>query len=138
MLVKAYELSPKKQSIAYQLAAAYSAEGQKDKAESLLKDTYESETSNTQAKQAYVIILISNGKEADARKMFGDDASMFDNTSVASTYMSLKQYDKAIALYKKLALANPKDVNVRAAVASACLLYTSDACLLYTSDAADE
>lgn len=119
VLERAYELSPKKQSIAYQLANAYLMSGSIDKAEALMKETYESETSNYYAKQTYVVVMIMNKKEAQARKEFGTDALLFENSKVADAYVYLKQYDKAIALYKKLASQSPKDINARAAVAQA-------------------
>jgi len=116
-LEKAYELSPKKQSIAYQLASVYLGSGEKEKAEAILKEAYEVEKTNYEAKQAYIIALILNGKEAAARKEFTNDISLFENSRVAEAYMSIKQYEKGIALFKKLSLVDPKNVEARMAVA---------------------
>lgn len=119
ILEKAYELSPKKQSIAFQLATAQMNQGKNDEALALLKETYESDTSYYEAKRAYVVAMVLGGKEVDARKEFPNEIGLFENAQIAETYMSLKQYEKGIALFKKLALVDPKNIETRSAVAEA-------------------
>ncbi|MEN9524285.1 MAG: hypothetical protein RL536_354, partial [Candidatus Parcubacteria bacterium] len=106
ILEKAHELTPGKQTASIQLATAYINLGRKDDAVSLLKQVYESDPSNEEAKSAYVIGLILVNKDAEAHKMF-DPNPTFESERVAQVYLAIKQYDKAISILKKLVAATP-------------------------------
>jgi O-antigen ligase/tetratricopeptide (TPR) repeat protein len=121
LLEKAHELSPTKQSITFPLATQYINGNKIDEAVVLLKDAYESVPANTEAKAAYATSLVIAGKEAEARKLFGDDVALFENERIARAYTSLKQYDKAIALYKKLIGTSKQSVQLRAQLAQTYL-----------------
>ncbi len=117
LLEKARELGPTKQSILISLAQDYLSLGKNDEAVPLLKQAYESATENSQAKYAYAVGLVVSGKDSDARKMFNDDPTIFETSQMARVYSSLKQYQKAIDIYKKLLIASPKDVDLLGALA---------------------
>jgi Flp pilus assembly protein TadD len=118
LLEKAHELSPKKQSITFELVTAYLNLGDNmDKAIELVKSAYESAPDYYQAKFAYATTLVAGGREAEAKKLFADDPSLFTSAPMAQAYITRKQYSKAIEIYKNLVKTNPDDVNYRAQLA---------------------
>ncbi len=117
LLVKAHELTPAKQSVAFQLATVYINVGKKDEAVALLKQAYESDQTFGEAKSAYIIGLIFNDKEAEAKKLFGDDPTLFETERIAQAYVSIKEYPKAIVIYQKLVAADKTNIQLRAKLA---------------------
>ena len=112
LLEKALELSPKKQSIIYDLATSYlNLNTNIDKAVELMKGAYESAKSNSQAKISYATTLISAGKESEAKELFKDDPSALISPQIAQAYFVKKQYSKAIEVYKALVKSSPTNVN---------------------------
>ncbi|MEI6396962.1 MAG: O-antigen ligase family protein [Candidatus Taylorbacteria bacterium] len=116
MLETAQSLSPGKQSIDFDLAMAYINTGKPDKAIELLKTAYESATDYTQARLAYAAAMVYGGKEAEARNIFKDDPTVFNSETLARVFDSLKQYDKAIAIYKDL-ISKDNSIQLRAQLA---------------------
>ncbi len=102
LLEDAHLLSPAKQSIDFVLANNYINLGKNDQAISLLKQAYESDTEDLDAKNAYATALVIGGKEADAKALFGNDETLFNTPSMAEAYALAKQYPKAIAIYQAL------------------------------------
>jgi thioredoxin-like negative regulator of GroEL len=118
LLEKAHELSPKKQSISFELVTAYLNLGKDmEKAIDLAKSTYESAPYYYQAKFAYATTLVASGKEAEAKKLFADDPTLFTSTPMAQAYVTSKQYSKAIEIYKNLVKANPDEISYRGQLA---------------------
>ncbi len=113
LLEKAHTLSPEKQTISFALGTAYVNLGQSDKAVALLKQTYDSETSNTDAENAYLTTLIAAGHDADAQKLFGADQSLFNTEQVAQAYAIAKQYDKAISIYQNIIGTSTDQINTQ-------------------------
>jgi tetratricopeptide (TPR) repeat protein len=116
-LEKAYELTPRKQSMIFQLATAYLNSNKTDEAVKVLKEAYESEPSFAEAKSAYATALIIVGKEAEAKILAKDDPSLLESARIAQAYSVAKQYDKAVTIYKKLLEADPKNVQLKAQLA---------------------
>jgi predicted Zn-dependent protease len=102
MLENAHLLSPAKQSIDSVLANVYMNLGKNDQAISLLKQSYESATDDTDAKSAYAAALVVAGRDAEAKQLFDDDPALFNTENMAQAYMAAKQYPKAIAIYEAL------------------------------------
>ncbi len=120
ILEKAHELTPGKQMVAIQLASIYINTGKTDEALALLKTAYESDPSYGEAQSAYVTGLIIANKDAEAHRLFGTTTpSLFETDRVARAYLSIKQYDKAIEIYKKLLATDDKNVDLRAQLAQA-------------------
>jgi O-antigen ligase len=116
-LTEALRLSPGKQSIMTQLAVAYANVNKADKALELMKQAYDSAPANPQVRTAYASMFVIAGKEAEGRKVFVDDTALFESETMAQIYASLKQYPKAVALYKKLVVANPTNIQLRGTLA---------------------
>lgn len=117
LLEEGHRLSPAKQTLDFELATAYINTGKADQAVALLRQAYESAPSYDQAKNAYAISLVIDGKEALAHQLFGNDPAIFATQQMASVYASEKQYPKAIAIYEQLASSSPTDVNIHAQLA---------------------
>ena len=113
ILTKAHELTPRKPSVTIQLANIYLNKGDFEKSLGLLKEAYELEPSHPESGKAYLIGLIASGDEATARKLFGSDPSVFETDMSARAYTAAKQYQKAIDIYKKLIMTDPKNVQLR-------------------------
>lgn len=113
ILTTAHELTPKKQGVSIQLANVYVNKGENEKALALLKEAYESETSHTEARNAYMMGLIITGNEVEAKKLFGNMPEAFQTEQVARAYVVAKQYTKAIDIYKKLIAIDAKNVQLR-------------------------
>lgn len=113
ILESAYKLSPNKQSVAFELAQNYLNTGRVEDAAKVLKQAYDGDPTNPNARSAYAMSLVITGKEVEARKLFDNDPAIFDTEQMAQIYLSIGQYDKAIAIYKAFVLNNPKDPNAR-------------------------
>jgi O-antigen ligase/tetratricopeptide (TPR) repeat protein len=116
-LSEALRLSPGKQSIMIPLAIAYANTGKGDEGLSLMKEAYESAPEHTQLKAVYASMFVIAGKEAEGRALFPNEPELFENVTVAQVYVALKQYPKAIALYKKLIVEDPQNVELRGSLA---------------------
>ncbi len=68
-LIKAQELSPKKQAILFQLGSAYYAQKDKAKAEEMFKRAYELEPAYADAEKYYLQVLVADGKKDEAAKV---------------------------------------------------------------------
>jgi len=118
LLEKAQELSPKKQSIIFELVTSYiNLNTNLDKAVELAKMAYESAPDYYQAKFAYATTLVTAGKEKEAKELFKDDPSVLNSAQMAQAYFIRKEYWKAIEIYKTLIKENPNEINYRAQLA---------------------
>lgn len=117
LLERARELSPGKQSMLFQLATAYLNVNRADEAVSVLKEAYEAEPSFEEARNAYAVILVLVGKEAEAREVFKDTPEIFQTSRMAQAYANIKQYQKSISIYSALLEKDPKSIELRAQLA---------------------
>jgi tetratricopeptide (TPR) repeat protein len=100
LLGTAHELSPGKQSISIELANGLINTGKYDDAVKLLAPTYQSATDDTQAATAYALALVIDGQEAKAHEIFGNDPAVFETSNMAQAYMAIKEYPKALEIYR--------------------------------------
>ncbi len=118
LLEKALELSPRKQSIIYELVSSYLNVGNNsDKALTLIKEAYESSKDNDAGKLAYATTLISADKEKEARELYKDNLDALAVPQIAQVYINKKQYYKAIEIYRSLIKREPKEINYRSQLA---------------------
>ncbi len=117
VLEYAHALSPKKQVVNFELATNYLNLGKSSQAVALLKEAYEADPTYPQARTSFGLGMIIVGKEAEARKALENDPTVFETAQAANLFASLKQYDKAIVIYKKLIAASPKDSDLRVGLA---------------------
>ncbi len=121
-LEKARELSPGKQTIDIELATDLINAGQANRAVAILKADYEAVPENDSVNKFYALALVVENKEAEARRLFGDNPDIFETLQMAQAYTMGKQLLKAIAIYKKILEKTPSDLN--AAIQMARLQYT--------------
>lgn len=123
LLERAAQLSPGKQSIDVEYATALINVKQVDKALEVLKRDYEAAPANPYVQNVYALALVVAGKEAEARKLFGDQGGIFDSLQMAQAYTLARQPAKAIDIYKKLLKDKPNDLTL--SINLARLLYES-------------
>jgi tetratricopeptide (TPR) repeat protein/O-antigen ligase len=123
LLEKALELSPQKQSIVFEVATNYMNSGKEKEAAELLRQAYESAPENPSSKGAYLTLLILTGQEKVAQEIFGNEPDLFIDERIVNVYLKLKQYSKAIDIYKKLIAKDPNNIQ----------LYGSLAAIYYTN-----
>ncbi|MCK9352071.1 MAG: O-antigen ligase family protein [Candidatus Paceibacterota bacterium] len=117
---KAHELSPKKQTISFNLISAELNAGENDKAVALAKETYELEPKFDDAAITYATTLLRSGKISEGQKLlterFGTD--LVYNENLITAYAANKQFDKIITiLQKKLATGEDSQTRLRLAAA---------------------
>ena len=124
-LETAHALTPGKQSVDFDLATGYSNTGKPDKAIAIAKEAYEATVKiegdpapeNPQARLVYASVLVFNKQEAKARELFGNDPAVFGSDTMARIFTTLKEYDKAIAIYKDLVAKDSTNIQARAMLA---------------------
>jgi tetratricopeptide (TPR) repeat protein len=110
ILEKARELTPGKQSVAFDLATNYMNTGKAQEALDIVKKAYESAPDYPMAKSAYVVALINMGDEKKAHELFPNDPDLFTDQRVINIYFQKKQYDKVIEILKGIIAKNPDDL----------------------------
>ncbi|MCC2630901.1 MAG: hypothetical protein K0S38_710, partial [Candidatus Paceibacter sp.] len=112
-LVKARELSPKKQSILFALAGLYLAQSDYKNAEETLKTAYEAESSYMDARLTYAAAAIYNNNLAKSKELLKDIATstIIGNNDILQAYYTSKNYAELIALWKDQVKAEPTGQN---------------------------
>ncbi len=121
LLEKAHELTPRKQSVDFDLASNYMNTGRAQDAVDITKEAYESAPTYEISRIAYAIALINAGQEKKAHEIFGDDPTIFTDQRVIGVYAKQKNYTKVIEIYKQLVAKNPEDPQTRFYLAAAYL-----------------
>ena len=118
---KAIEHSPKKQQILFQTGVTYLQTGDTQNAIALFKKAYELDTSYSDARILYAtgLYYANRGTEADALLTEGFGSVIYDDSRLLQTYMSLKMYDRVVAIWNKRIEGSPKDTSVWLGLASA-------------------
>ncbi|MFA6459138.1 MAG: O-antigen ligase family protein [Candidatus Paceibacterota bacterium] len=113
ILEQAHALTPRKQSVSFELANNYINSGNVEKGLALLKEAYESDPSYGIAQSAYALGLVLSGEEAKAKQIFPDRPDIFTTEQAAQVYAAAKAYGKSLAIYSSLVEKKPTDVNLK-------------------------
>ncbi|MES2006521.1 MAG: O-antigen ligase family protein [Patescibacteria group bacterium] len=118
---RAIEHSPNKQQILFQTGVTYLSSGDVENTLALFKKAYDLAPAYPDARVLYATGLYYAHKntEADALLTEGFGSVLYDDTRLLQTYMSLKMYDRVVAIWNKKLEAAPKDTNVLLGLASA-------------------
>ena len=107
----ALELSPKKQGILYEIARNANQRGDVVGALRALKQAFELETSNIQARILYAAALISVGNDAEADTLLAPiiETGEAADPRIAAAYVAKKRYDKIVLIWEAYVKAQPND-----------------------------
>lgn len=115
-LNKALELSPKKQSIIFQLGTHYLNIGNKQKALELFKQAYDLEPNYFEARLIYAMGAIYAGNNKLAEELIGKEIVIDDR--LIRAYVDNKQFSKAADIIKAKISLNPSDIQTRLTLAA--------------------
>ena len=122
---KANELSPKKQSILFELIAAYINKGDYNEAFRLAKYAYDLEPNFSEAQRVYATIAVYAKKDDDPEireimvKLFG--AKMIPDERFVGAYASTNRYNRVIEIWKKKLESNPDNPEFHLSLAASYL-----------------
>lgn len=110
-LLHAHELSPKKQSILYEMAQNAQARGDTAGMMQYLKTAYELYTPNVQARVMYAAASISTGNGALADQLLAPIIPTGEaaDPRIAAAYLQTKRYDKIAPIWKAYVAVHPDD-----------------------------
>jgi O-antigen ligase/tetratricopeptide (TPR) repeat protein len=118
--VTAVNLSPKKQTILFQLGSFYITSKQYDKALQIFKTAYDLETTNMTAAKYYAVALIYNGRDTEAQAFVAQTQAVAPTDDLfIRAYADLGQWNKVVGLLKTRIAADPTDMGSRQNLASA-------------------
>jgi tetratricopeptide (TPR) repeat protein len=108
---KAAELSPKKQTILYQLGGFYIQKQEFKKALEVFKRAYELDTTNENALNYYSIAAIYAGEQklADSILMEKYGTNLVLDDKFVRAYVDTKQWEKAIKIWETRIKTDPKN-----------------------------
>ncbi len=119
-LEKAHQVSPAKQTIAFELSNTYFSLNRVSDASTLLKAAYESAPNYGNAKIFYAVSAIRSGDSKFAEELI---ATMTPETAIddrfVKAYFEVKQFAKVIELLKLRIIKNPTDVQAHISLAAA-------------------
>lgn len=109
---KAHELSPRKQTIYFQIGQTALAQGDSAASLNAFKTAFELDTSFTQARILYATVAIQSGELSLAEQLL---APAIENDTAADSrilgaYVGRKEYGKAAAIWKAHIAAKPSDM----------------------------
>ncbi|MDB5187725.1 MAG: hypothetical protein JWO50_245 [Candidatus Kaiserbacteria bacterium] len=118
-LEHAHQLSPHKQTIIFQQASIEEALNKPDAALADYKEAYDLAPAYSQARILYAIALIKAKDETTADQLLATLAtsSAIVNPDIANAYISVKHYEKVVALWNTYLQANPIDPDAHLTVA---------------------
>jgi O-antigen ligase/tetratricopeptide (TPR) repeat protein len=111
-LNQAHELSPKKQTILFELGLNYISQRQFAQGLAVLKDAYDSAPEYQEAKIYYAIGLIyaNDNRDADAIIATIDPKALAGDNRLLKAYFDTKQYQKIVSIYQANIVADPTNV----------------------------
>ncbi|MBI5134434.1 MAG: O-antigen ligase family protein [Candidatus Taylorbacteria bacterium] len=114
-LENAAKLSPNKQSILFQLGAAYIATKQYEKGVEVFKRAYDLEPSYSEALSYYAASLVYAGREAEAQKLFQESGAGSSATEQAflRAYADRGEWQKVIPMLRKGIEREPGNMEYR-------------------------
>jgi protein involved in temperature-dependent protein secretion len=117
------ELSPKKQTLAFELISNLILDGKNTEAVTVAKEVYEESPSFEEAKFIYGLTLLSAGNQVESQKIFADipkSKLIFDDRYL-SVLFSLKRFSEVIELVKQRVELDPTNLQHRITLTAAYL-----------------
>ncbi len=122
-LTQAHSLSPRKQTILFELSNVYFAQNKPLEALAALKEAFDLSPEYLEARLAYFTGAIQAGKYDLANEIISvvPRSSYLFNERVLSTYVFVKNYDAAISILKDRVATDPKNPQYRLSLAAGYL-----------------
>ena len=120
-LARAHELSPRKQSILFEMAQNAELQGDTAAALQYFKTAFELDTEDLNARLYYASALIRAGRDADAEAVLAPVIATGEaaDTHIAAAYAARKEYNKLIPIWKARIAVAPTDVQAYFTLAAA-------------------
>jgi O-antigen ligase/tetratricopeptide (TPR) repeat protein len=118
-LKRAIELSPRKQSLLYQLAQVYLQEKKYDDAVAVYKEAYLAYPINVTAMEYYAAGLVFAGRVAESDSFIDENKNVFSSQGVEVVSVGGKSYllgEKILAVYVEKGLVDKVDAALRAGI----------------------
>jgi len=121
MLERAHELSPRKQTILFELAKNAQSRGDASAMMNYLKEAFELEHEYDQARIYYAAALIRAGQDAAADDLLAPliERGAGANTEIAAAYVARGRYDKIVEIWKARTAFAPDDIQAHFTLAAA-------------------
>lgn len=122
-LNRALELSPKKQSIFFEIASSYIGLGDNKKALGKMKEAYEEDKSFPDVQLLYGVVALYVGQDALAEKLITPiyGTMMFPDDRIINAYSVRGEFWKVAQLWKMRVDGNPNNPDFRVSLAAAYL-----------------
>ena len=111
--LKAVALSPRKQSLLFQLGSFYISAQKYDTAVEVFKRAYDLDHSYADAASYYALALIYAGREAESKAFLDSIGASLSSDQLLQAYAGLGAWDKAIRLLRAKVDADPLDMTAR-------------------------
>jgi tetratricopeptide (TPR) repeat protein len=118
---KAISLSPTKQSFYFQKGATLLAAGKTEEAVAALKQAYDIEPANLEAKVLYAIGLIYAEKYADAKAFINGDTTVGADGRVLQAYLAKNRFTDLVEIIKTKIAADPTNGQLHMSLAGVYL-----------------
>lgn len=121
MLLKAKELSPRKQAIIFELGLNALARGANDEAVQYFKEAYELAPEFDEAKRYYIAALVRVGRDAEAEPLIQEmiQADTAVHSRIASAFATRNRYDRIVEIWSAHLEKQPNDSEARFVLAGA-------------------
>ena len=120
---KALELSPGKQQILLELAAAYERAGKKVESRETIRTAFELDPTNPEIAKTHAYLLLLEGKRAEAEQvltpLYGNIAA--PDPRFVNYFLERKEYQNLLISMEGVAEANPSDIQLQYSLAAAYL-----------------
>jgi len=120
-LSRAHELSPRKQSILFEMAQNAELRGDVETSVQYFKTAFELDTDDVDARIYYASALIRAGRDAEADAVLAPiiPSGQAADTHIAAAYAVRKEYGKLIPIWKARIAADPSDIQAYFTLAAA-------------------
>jgi tetratricopeptide (TPR) repeat protein len=120
-LERAHMLTPRKQSITFELGLNALVRGKNDEGVRYFKEAYDLAPEYNEAQVQYISALVRVGRAAEAEPLLRDriEKGIAAHARIASAYAAAGRYDKIVEIWGAHIAQKPEDIDARLVLASA-------------------
>ncbi len=120
-LLKALELSPKKQTMMFQLAGVYLEGKDFKKALEVAEQAFRLDENFSEARKFYALVLIYSGNQKSAEQILAGGVDLDLDDRFINAYVSAQRYDLVLKLWQNKVKSEPANAQNRFSLAAAYL-----------------